>query len=114
MPAMARRRKDAQMTRRSFLLATASGCAFALVTSVYSRANEIFAITHTDDEWRKLLTPDQFAILRQSATERPFTSPLLHEKRPGIFGCAGCRLDLFSSSTKFDSGTGWPSFWEPL
>ena len=106
------------MTRRSFLLASASGCALSLVPSVFSLANEPFAIAHSDDEWRKLLTPDQFAILRQSATERPFTSPLLHEKRTGIFGCAGCRRDLFSSATKFDSGTGWPSFWghckEPL
>jgi peptide-methionine (R)-S-oxide reductase len=102
------------MTRRSFLLTSAAGCALSLVPSVFSRASELFAITHTDDEWRKLLTPDQFAILRQSATERPFTSPLLHEKRPGTFGCAGCRRDLFSSATKFDSGTGWPSFWEPL
>ena len=62
-----------------------------------SRAKEVFAITHSDDEWRNLLTPDQYAILRQSATERPFTSSLLHEKRHGIFGCAGCRRDLFSS-----------------
>ena len=102
------------MTRRSFLFASTSGCALVLMPPVFSRANELFAVSHTDDEWRKLLTSDQFAILRQSATERPFTSPLLHEKRPGIFGCAGCRRDLFSSSTKFDSGTGWPSFWEPL
>ena len=112
MPATAG--KEYRMTRRSFLLASASGCALSLVPSVFSLANEPFAIAHSDDEWRKLLTPDQFAILRQSATERPFTSPLLHEKRPGIFGCAGCRRDLFSSATKFDSGTGWPSFWEPL
>ena len=100
-------------TRRSFLLASVAGCALALVPS-FSHAKEVFAITHTDDEWRKLLTPDQFAILRQSATERPFTSSLLHEKRPGTFGCAGCKRDLFSSATKFDSGTGWPSFWAPL
>ena len=60
------------------------------------------------------LTADQYAILRKEGTERPFTSPLLHEERKGIFACAGCGLDLFSSSTKFDSGTGWPSFWAPL
>ena len=53
-------------------------------------------------------------ILRKEGTERPFTSPLLHEERKGVFACAGCGLDLFSSSTKFDSGTGWPSFWAPL
>ena len=71
-------------------------------------------MTHSDDEWRKLLTADQYAVLRQSGTERPFTSPLLHEERSGTFACAGCELDLFSSTTKFDSGTGWPSFWAPL
>src|SRR5215469_7692051 len=69
---------------------------------------------HSDAEWRKLLTPDQYAVLRHEGTERPFTSPLLHEERKGAFACAGCDLDLFSSATKFDSGTGWPSFWAPL
>src|SRR5262249_33059273 len=59
------------------------------------------------------LSPDQYAVLRESATERPFTSPLLHEKRRGDFACAGCEQDLFSSTTKFESGTGWPSFWAP-
>jgi peptide-methionine (R)-S-oxide reductase len=73
-----------------------------------------FAVTHTDAEWRKLLTRDQYAVLRQSATESPFTSGLLHEKRQGNFACAGCDQDLFSSKTKFDSGTGWPSFWAPI
>jgi|HubBroStandDraft_1064217.scaffolds.fasta_scaffold00162_22 peptide-methionine (R)-S-oxide reductase len=77
-------------------------------------ADETFEVTHTDADWQKLLTPDQFAVLRRSATERPFTSPLLHEERPGNFGCAGCDLDLFASTTKFDSRTGWPSFWAPL
>jgi peptide-methionine (R)-S-oxide reductase len=79
-----------------------------------SRAAERFEVAHTEAEWRKLLTPQQFAVLRQEATESPFTSPLLHEKRTGAFACAGCALDLFASSTKFDSGTGWPSFWAPL
>jgi len=71
-------------------------------------------VTHSDAEWRKLLTPDQYAVLRHEGTERPFTSPLLHEARKGIFACAGCDLDLFASDTKFDSGTGWPSFWAPI
>ncbi len=79
-----------------------------------ARADEAFAVTHSDAEWQKLLTPDQYAVLREAATERPFTSPLLAEHRNGIFVCTGCDLDLFSSATKFDSGTGWPSFWEPL
>jgi peptide-methionine (R)-S-oxide reductase len=71
-------------------------------------------VSHSDAEWRKLLTPDQYAVLRQAGTERPFTSPLLHEERDGVFACAGCELPNFSSKTKFDSGTGWPSFWAPI
>jgi len=62
------------------------------------------------DEWRKRLTPDQFYVLREEGTERPGSSPLDSEKRPGVFVCAGCALPLFSSDMKFDSGTGWPSF----
>ena len=77
-------------------------------------AAESFDVMHSDAEWRKLLTPDQYAVLRQSATERPFSSALLHEERRGTFACAGCDLDLFSSATKFDSRTGWPSFWAAL
>ena len=73
-----------------------------------------FEVTHTDAEWRALLTPDQYAVLRQQGTERAFTSPLDHEKRSGTFSCAACANPLFSSKTKFDSGTGWPSFWQPL
>jgi peptide-methionine (R)-S-oxide reductase len=75
---------------------------------------ETFPITHTDAEWHKLLTPEQYSVLRQEATERPFTSALLNEHRAGVFGCAGCGRGLFSSETKFESGTGWPSFWAPL
>jgi peptide-methionine (R)-S-oxide reductase len=71
-------------------------------------------VTHTDAEWKKMLTADQYAVLRQDGTERPFTSALLNEHRAGNFACAGCDLPLFSSKTKFDSGTGWPSFWAPL
>jgi peptide-methionine (R)-S-oxide reductase len=65
-------------------------------------------------EWKRRLSPAAFAVLRQEGTERPFSSPLEHEKRRGTFQCAGCRLPLFSSAAKFDSGTGWPSFWQPL
>ena len=67
----------------------------------------------SDDEWKKRLTPDQFAVLRKEGTERPGSSPLNHEKRKGRFHCAGCDLPLFTSETKFESGTGWPSFWAP-
>jgi peptide-methionine (R)-S-oxide reductase len=73
-----------------------------------------FEIVRTPEEWRKLLTPDQYAVLREEGTERAFTSPLNNEKRKGTFACAGCDLPLFSSETKFESGTGWPSFWAPI
>jgi peptide-methionine (R)-S-oxide reductase len=68
----------------------------------------------TDDEWRQTLTIEQFDVLRKQGTERPGSSPLNKEKREGVFKCAGCGQPLFSSETKFESGTGWPSFWDPL
>ncbi len=68
-------------------------------------------IERSDAEWRKLLTPEQYHVLREEGTERPYTSPLNDEKRAGIYACAGCALPLFSSDTKYDSGTGWPSFY---
>jgi peptide-methionine (R)-S-oxide reductase len=77
-------------------------------------AAEHFEVVHTDAEWRQLLTPEQYAVLRKEGTERAFTSPLNHEARKGLFACAACQLAVFSSAKKFDSGTGWPSFWEPL
>jgi peptide-methionine (R)-S-oxide reductase len=73
-----------------------------------------YELTRTDAEWRKLLSKEQYHVLREAGTERPFSSPLDKEKRAGVFSCAGCGLPLFSSSTKFNSGTGWPSFWRPL
>jgi peptide-methionine (R)-S-oxide reductase len=73
-----------------------------------------YPVTHTDAEWKKLLSTDAYNILRHEATERPFTSPLLEEHRHGVFACAGCNQDAFSSTTKFDSHTGWPSFWAPI
>ncbi len=104
-------------TRRLLLTGGAIGVVAALGLARWpadSQAAEIFAVNHTDAEWRKLLTPAQYAILRQSGTEPPFASPLLHEQRRGVFACAGCTLKLFSAATKFDSRTGWPSFWAPL
>ena len=68
----------------------------------------------TKEQWRERLSPEAFSVLREEGTERPFTSALNDEKRKGLFLCAGCNLPLFDSSKKFDSGTGWPSFWEPL
>jgi peptide-methionine (R)-S-oxide reductase len=68
----------------------------------------------TEAEWREALTAEQFHVLREHGTERPGSSPLNHEKRSGTFTCAGCGTPLFASGTKFESGTGWPSFWQPL
>ena len=68
----------------------------------------------SDAAWKARLSPAAYAVLRQEGTERPFSSPLNSEKRPGTFLCAGCRLPLFSSKAKYESGTGWPSFWQPL
>ena len=68
----------------------------------------------SNEDWKKKLTPQAYYILREEGTERAFSSPLNNEKRKGIFYCAGCNLPLFTSETKFDSGTGWPSFWDPI
>lgn len=103
------------MRRRAFLIR--AGSVFAVTTAWAGRARvagQTFEVTHTDEEWKKLLTAAQYAVLRHEATEPPFSSPLDHEKRRGTYACAGCSLDLFSSATKFDSGTGWPSFWTTL
>ena len=102
--------------RRHFLgLAGAAGLC-ALLTGRGGRAAPAlhFAVNHTPTEWRNLLGPDRYAVLREASTERPFTSPLLKEHRRGMFVCAGCDNPLFSSATKFESGTGWPSFWKAL
>jgi peptide-methionine (R)-S-oxide reductase len=103
------------LSRRSLLAGGACGLAavgfLSLRTSPPARSAEI---SHTEQEWRELLTAEQYAVLRQAGTEAPFTSPLNHEKRQGHFSCAGCGVAAFSSATKFDSGTGWPSFWAPL
>lgn len=72
------------------------------------------AVTRTDEEWRAALSPDAYKVLRKHATERAGTSPLNYEKRPGTFACAGCGQPLFDAATKFESGTGWPSFFLPL
>jgi len=77
-------------------------------------ADARFAVTRTPAEWRRILGPQRYPILREGATEPPYSSPLNKEHRRGTFACAGCGLPLFASATKFDSGTGWPSFWRAL
>ena len=107
------------MTNRRKLLTGAAavaalGGAALLGRRENANAAEKFEITLTEAEWRERLSEQEFAVLREEATERAFTSNLLGEKRKGTYTCAGCDLPLFSSDTKFDSGTGWPSFWQPL
>ncbi len=75
---------------------------------------ETYKVTHTDAEWRKILTPEQYDVMRNHGTERPGSCALLHEKRAGTFACVGCDTPLFRSTLKFESGTGWPSFNDPL
>ncbi len=111
------------LTRRNFGLAGAGLIAAAAgLRAANSNANEetmtttaaTFEITKTPEEWRKILTPEQFHVLREHGTERAFTSPLDKNYEPGTYDCAGCDLPLYSSDTKFNSGTGWPSFFKPL
>jgi len=103
---------------RRFFLGLA-GAATVSRLLLFSRAGSAaqglrFAVNHPPQQWRKMLGPERYAVLREASTERPFSSPLLNEHRRGTFVCAGCANPLFSSATKFDSGTGWPSFWKAL
>ena len=104
------------MTRRAWLVG--GGCVAALAGLWWMRDDSAdaatFEIVKTDAEWRRLLKPEAYRVLRHEGTERPYTSPLNAEKRKGTFACAGCDLPLFASETKFESGTGWPSFFKPL
>jgi peptide-methionine (R)-S-oxide reductase len=104
------------LTRRNVIL---GGTALATAVGFWwiydtSEARGRFEIERSDDEWRQRLTRSQFRVLRQHHTEQPYSSSLNFEKRKGTFACAGCALSLFSSDTKYDSRTGWPSFYEPL
>ena len=104
------------LTRRAWLV---GGCSVAVLAALWwvrdgSADAGAFEIVKSDDEWRTSLNPAAFNVLRRHGTERPFTSLLNGEKRKGVFTCAGCDLPLFSSDTKFESGTGWPSFFQPL
>jgi len=100
--------------RRTFLGLIGAGAVTLLLFGRSAPAAARFSVNHTPDEWRRILGPQRYAILREGGTERPFSSPLDDEHRNGTYACAGCALPLFSSAAKFDSGTGWPSFWTCL
>ena len=103
------------MNRRHLLKGALCGvAALAFWRLGLSEAEAAYPFTLTDAEWKKRLSPLAYQVLRKQATERPFTSPLNKEHRAGTFKCAGCAQPLFNAKTKFHSGTGWPSFWEPL
>jgi len=103
------------ISRRALLGASGGAVAAAWFWSAGGHSAPVhYEFTLTDAQWRAKLSPQAYDVLRHAATERPFTSPLLNEHRKGIFSCAGCALPLYSSGTKFESGTGWPSFWAPL
>ena len=104
--------------RRYFLLAGAAVGMSSLIPPLVGNSKvtslEKFEVTHTDAEWKSLLNGKAYTILRHEGTEPPYSSPMNDEHRTGIFACAGCAQQLYSSKTKFDSRTGWPSFWQPL
>ena len=115
------------MNRRSFLSTGIALAGFAIlsrqpVLSSYFGKQEkkkkglkgVGRVSKTDAEWKTILTPEQFYVMRKKGTEAPYSSPLNENHESGTFSCAGCALPLFSSSAKFDSGTGWPSFWQPV
>lgn len=107
------------MNRRQMILGAVAGAGvgwFAWRTPATQAASDAkkFEIVKTEDEWRKILTPKQFHVLRKHGTERAFTHPYNNNKKAGLYHCAGCDLPLYDSKTKYDSGTGWPSFWAPL
>ena len=106
------------MDRRTLVLGGAAVLAGAGATRFLSsptvQAAERFAVTRTDEEWRRVLTPSQYSVLRRHGTENAGSSQLDRERRAGTFGCAGCDLPVFRSADKFDSGTGWPSFTQPI
>jgi peptide-methionine (R)-S-oxide reductase len=107
-------------SRRQLFVALAGALCAAPVVAWFAApspeavSSKSFPFQRSDDEWARQLTAQQYRVLRQHATERPFSSPLNDEKRRGTFACAGCGHPLFASHTKYDSGTGWPSFWQPL
>ncbi len=102
------------MTRRGLMQTVGLGALAGLSFVRRAGAVDHYTVVHSDAEWRKLLSPEAYAVLRQEGTEPAGSSKLDHVFAPGRYDCAGCALPLFSSKTKFDSGTGWPSFYQPL
>ena len=106
------------MRRRDFLYVLSAvgvaGFGRKAFPHVAKRSDEVGRVVKTDAEWKQILTPEQYNITRRQGTEAPFSSPLLNQHGKGTFDCVCCSLTLFSSKTKFESGTGWPSFWEPI
>src|SRR5262245_36415699 len=106
--------------RRTFFAVIAAGAAALLAwrwmesDGAMAEGGKTFEIVKSPEEWKRLLDPAQYSVLRNHGTERPGTSPLNQEKRKGVYACAGCDLPLFASETKYESGTGWPSFYQPL
>jgi len=117
---------DKQYSRRHFLKSSSSaivgiaatagigGLVYGTKTLLAGENTGKFEVTYSVDEWKKILTPAQYSILREEATERKYTSALLKEKRQGMYHCAGCELAVYPSKTKYDSKTGWPSFWDAV
>jgi len=96
------------------LASAAAGALSARTAAAAPPAAKTFEISRTEEEWRRLLSPEAFGVLRRHGTERAFSSPLDKQYAAGTYHCAGCDLPLFASETKYDSRTGWPSFWKPL
>ena len=105
---------DTKFTRRAVARLLGGGAAAMCVSPRAIAGTMAFAVNHSPADWRRMLGPERYAVLREAATERPFSSALLNEHHKGVFVCAGCGQPLFNSATKFDSGTGWPSFWQVL
>ena len=103
-----------RVDRRQFIGVVGTAMIVGCSPDASEAAAQKFEFTLSDAEWRKRLSPAQYRILRQEGTERPYSSPLNKEKRTGVFACAGCGLPLYASKTKFDSGTGWPSYTRPV
>ena len=112
MPTHINRRRSLRYTFGA--VAAIGSLRFAQAAGADAAAGRHYEVTHTDAEWKRLLTPDQYTVLRQDGTERAHSSPLADETASGIYACAGCALPLFFSEKKFHSSTGWPSFWAPI